>query len=134
MTASTAAQSHSFAEICRRQGLSGPVTLPGWSRQAKVTAVGNGVPLTIGRALAIAVSRRSAPDPHDCICLCGRRITPPATQANAACRKRMERRRKFIAAKIAWSVTAREAQYTPQTARDPATIGGQLFHVRSRAG
>ncbi len=135
LTSATAASSHTYAEICRRQGFSGPVTLPGWSREAKVRAVGNGVPLCIGRALAIAVSRRSPPDFHaDCICLCGRPITPPQTQAGAACRKRMERRRKWTAAKIAWSVTLQKAEYTPQQPREVSPIGGEVFHVRSRAG
>ena len=115
LTAATAASSHTYAEICRRQGFAGPVTLPGWSREAKVRAIGNGVPLAIGRALAIAVSQRSTPDRHDCICLCGRRITPPALQAGPACRKRMERRRKFSAAKMAWSVTAGRAEYSERS-------------------
>ena len=115
LTAATAASSHTYAEICRRQGFAGPVTLPGWSREAKVRAIGNGVPLAIGRALAIAVSQRSAPDRHDCVCGCGRRITPPALQAGAACRKRMERRRKWVAAKMAWSVTAGRAEYSERS-------------------
>ena len=122
LTSATAAQSHTYAEICRRQGFAGPVTLPGWSREAKVKAVGNGVPLCIGRALAITVSRRSPPDIHaDCVCLCGRPIVSPASHAGPACRKRMERRRKWTAAKMAWSVTAQGAKYTPQTATSAAT-------------
>jgi DNA (cytosine-5)-methyltransferase 1 len=133
LTSATAASSHTYAEICRRQGFLGPVTLPGWSREAKVRAVGNGVPLCIGRALAIAVSRRSPPDPHtDCICLCGRRITPPASHAGPACRKRMERRRKFVASKIAWSVTAQKAIYTPQTPIRSPAIAASPSHVHSR--
>jgi DNA (cytosine-5)-methyltransferase 1 len=133
LTSATAAQSHTYAEICRRQGFKGPVTLPGWSREAKVRAVGNGVPLCIGRALAIAVSRRSAPDLHtDCICLCGRPIAPPATQAGPACRKRMERRRKWTASKMAWSVTLGKAEYTPQARKAPTPIGGRVSDVRSR--
>ncbi len=141
LTSATAASSHTYAEICRRQGFGAPVALPGWSREAKVRAVGNGVPLCIGRALAIAVSRRSPPDLHgDCICGCGRPIKPPATQAGPACRKRMERRRKWTAAKMAWSVTAEKAEYTPQTpaavrSQTPASvrsIDGELRHVGSR--
>ncbi len=130
LTAATAASSHTYAEICRRQGFAGPVTLPGWSREAKVRAVGNGVPLCIGRALAIAVSQRSGPDRHDCVCGCGRRITPPALQAGPACRKRMERRRKWTAAKITWSVTLETAEFTPQIA---ITAAAEI-HMRSRAG
>jgi DNA (cytosine-5)-methyltransferase 1 len=86
----------SFAEHCRLQGLDRPVTLPGWSRDAKFRAVGNGVPLPMGRVLAAAVLAASPRDSAgtDCVCGCGRRVTPPAIQATAACRKRMERRRR----------------------------------------
>jgi len=86
----------SFAEHCRLQGLDRPVTLPGWSRNARFTAVGNGVPMSVGRALAAAVLMASPRDAAggDCICGCGRGVTPPAIQATPACRKRMERRRK----------------------------------------
>ena len=133
MTAATAATSHSYAEICRRQGFSGPVTMPGWSREAKVRAVGNGVPLCIGRRLAIAVSLRSPPDPHtDCVCGCGRPISASAWQAGPACRKRMERRRRFAAAKITWSVTLGEAVYTPQMPRAGQPDRLDASHVRSR--
>jgi len=135
LTAATAATSHTYAEICRRQGFSGPVTLAGWSREAKVRAVGNGVPLAIGRSLAAAVSQRSGPDLHaDCICLCGRPIAPPASHAGAACRKRMERRRKWTAAKMAWSVTLEKAVYTPQMPVGLPEIAAGPSHVRSRAG
>jgi len=86
----------SFPEHCRLQGLDRPPSLAGWSRHAKFMAVGNGVPLAIGRALAAGVLAASPRDPAgtDCICGCGRRVTPPAIQATAACRKRMERRRR----------------------------------------
>jgi DNA (cytosine-5)-methyltransferase 1 len=135
LTAATAATSHSYAEICRRQGFGGPVALRGWSREAKVRAIGNGVPLSIGRSLATAVSRRSPPDHHtDCVCGCGRPVAPPQRHANAACRKRMERRRRFTAAKIAWSVTPGEAVYAPQRPIAPPSDLYAAFHVRSRAG
>lgn len=85
-----------FPEHCRLQGLDRPVTLAGWSREAKFRAVGNGVPMAMGRVLAVAVLAASPRDPAgtDCVCGCGRRVTPPAIQATAACRKRMERRRR----------------------------------------
>jgi DNA (cytosine-5)-methyltransferase 1 len=88
----------SFAEHCRLQGLDRPVTLPGWSRAARFAAVGNGVALAVGRALAAAVLAAGPRDAAggDCVCGCGRRVTPPAIQATAACRKRMERRRKGL--------------------------------------
>ena len=84
----------SYAEHCRLQGLDAPIELPGWSRTAKFTAVGNGVPLTMGRVLARAVTAAGPRDAAaDCVCGCGRRITPPARHATASCRKVMQRRR-----------------------------------------
>ena len=43
-----------FAELCRKQGL-GEVDLPGFTVAAKCQAVGNGVPIPMGRAIAKAV-------------------------------------------------------------------------------
>jgi DNA (cytosine-5)-methyltransferase 1 len=90
--------SRSFNEHCRLQGLDRPVTLAGWSRDAKFRAVGNGVPMAMGRVLAAAVLAASPRDTAggDCVCGCGRRVTPPAIQATAGCRKRMERRRRGL--------------------------------------
>lgn len=92
--ASDVAPSRSYAEICRRQGLARPIALPGWSRTARVQAVGNGVPIAMGRAMARAVLAASARGVTDCKCGCGRRVTSPATHATAACRKREERKRR----------------------------------------
>ena len=80
-----------FPDVCRRQGLSQPLTLPGWYRTAKIKAVGNGVPLSIGRVLAAAVLCRARRDPAaDCICGCGRIVSARAASATAACRKRLQ--------------------------------------------
>lgn len=84
----------SFAEQCRRQGFDRPVKLPGWSQRARMRAVGNGVPLPMGRLVAKAVLGAGPVTEFDCVCLCGRQVTPPARHATAACRKRMERRRR----------------------------------------
>ena len=43
-------------------------------------AVGNGVPLSIGRALTIAVSQRSSPDRHDCIAFAADRSPRPPSK------------------------------------------------------
>ncbi len=84
----------SFAEHCRLQGLDGPLDLPGWSKSAKFAAVGNGVPLAMGRVLARSVTAAGPRDvAADCVCGCGRRITPPARHATVTCRKVMERQR-----------------------------------------
>lgn len=48
---------HSFAESCRMQGLPDGFDLPGFSSKGKFAAVGNGVPLPMGRAIARAVKR-----------------------------------------------------------------------------
>lgn len=95
-----------YAELCRRQGLDSPIRLPGWSRAAKIRAVGNGVPIAIGRALATAVAARSLPRcDTDCACGCGRPIAGKQAAATAACRKRIERAKRSTATEIAWSVT-----------------------------
>ena len=44
-----------FADHCRKQGLPEGFDLPGFTVTAKVAAVGNGVPLAMGRAVARAV-------------------------------------------------------------------------------
>jgi DNA (cytosine-5)-methyltransferase 1 len=80
-----------FTDVCRRQGLDAVLELPGWYRTAKVRAVGNGVPLAIGRALAAAVLDRSQPSQDaDCRCGCGRRVSASALTATASCRKRKQ--------------------------------------------
>jgi DNA (cytosine-5)-methyltransferase 1 len=72
-----------FTDVCRRQGLETPIDLPGWTRTAKVKAVGNGVPLRIGRALAAAVAQRAGPRESDCLCGCGRQVTGKQLTATA---------------------------------------------------
>lgn len=49
-----------WAESCRLQGLPPDFDLPGFTRQAKQRALGNGVPLPMGRAVAKAVKRALA--------------------------------------------------------------------------
>lgn len=44
-----------FAELKRKQGLTADFDLPGWTVAGKCKAVGNGVPMAMGRALAKAV-------------------------------------------------------------------------------
>lgn len=44
-----------FRELCRKQGLPDGFDLPGMTVRAKCQAVGNGVPMAMGRALAKAV-------------------------------------------------------------------------------
>lgn len=83
-----------FADFCELQGLPRSFELPGWSRKAKYRAVGNGVPIPMGRVIAIAVKRRPATKwARLCICDCGREVPAGKTMATDACRKRMQRKR-----------------------------------------
>ena len=79
-----------FPDVCQRQGLERPLDLPGWYRSAKVKAVGNGVPLRMGRALAAAIAKRDGPRETDCLCGCGRTISGKQLTATASCRKRKQ--------------------------------------------
>lgn len=51
-----------WAESCRLQGLPPDFDLPGFTKQAKQRALGNGVPLPMGRAVAKAVKRAIGAD------------------------------------------------------------------------
>jgi DNA (cytosine-5)-methyltransferase 1 len=85
-----------FADFCELQGLPRDFDLPGLSIAAKYRAVGNGVPLQLGRVIARAVAAWAVTDRavRVCLCNCGRPVTGRQTLATAACRKRMERRRR----------------------------------------
>jgi DNA (cytosine-5)-methyltransferase 1 len=101
-----------FREVCRLQGLSPDFDLPGFTVAAKIAAVGNGVPIAMGRAVARAVRLAyglpiltgfldnhrlvldSRVDRRRCKCGCGRVIrTCKGRYASAACRKRAQRAR-----------------------------------------
>lgn len=79
-----------YPDHCRRQGLPQPIPLPGWTKTAKIRAVGNGVPQNMGRVLAAAVAGRAPRDAHDCQCGCGRSVSSRALTATDACRKRKQ--------------------------------------------
>lgn len=101
-----------FADLCELQGLPRDFDLPGLTREGKVRAVGNGVPVYMARRIAEAIQARHErwkavqpaqpplfPDlettgPSLCECGCGRPVTGNQRQATVACRKRCERRRK----------------------------------------
>ena len=87
---------------CRKQGLGESLPLRSLTKTARRRVIGNAVPLSIGAALAAAVSLAGPVTEIDCVCLCGRRVTPPARHATAACRKRMERRRREPRRIVAW--------------------------------
>lgn len=80
-----------FPDLCRRQGLDEPLQLDGWFRTAKFKAVGNGVPLRMGKILAEAVLCRAQRNPDaDCQCDCGRSVSSRALTALPSCRKRKQ--------------------------------------------
>lgn len=85
------------------QGVPG-LRLAALTKRARSRAIGNAVPLHMARVLAKAVSRRSHPTEADCCCGCGRAVTPPARHATAACRKRMERRRRGHSSSVTWPI------------------------------
>lgn len=110
-----------FADQCRRQGLSQMLELPGWSREARFRAVGNGVPLSIGRVLAAAVSecessmeKTDRVGPHtnlDCACGCGRPVAGGwHRSATAACRKRLQLSRESLRSEVN-AVSERASDY-----------------------
>jgi DNA (cytosine-5)-methyltransferase 1 len=84
-----------WGEFCQLQGLPPDFDLPGMTKSAKYAAVGNGVPLTMGRVLARAVNAWTVTTELQrvCICDCGRPVPSGRTLATPACRKRMQRRR-----------------------------------------
>jgi len=92
-----------WADFCALQGLPRTFDLPGLSIEAKYRAVGNGVPLPMGRVVARAirdaVNRRSlgiVDSARLCVCGCGRPLLGERrTQRSAtpACRKRLQKRR-----------------------------------------
>lgn len=85
-----------FADFCELQGLQRDFDLPGMSQRAKYAAVGNGVPIPMGRVVARAIRdmNMQSSDIRLCACGCGRIVTGKQIAATAACRKRLERKRK----------------------------------------
>lgn len=96
-TEGTKLQRRGWSDFCALQGLPRAFDLPGLSTAAKYRAVGNGVPIPMARVLAAAVLRRRVTVGRLCVCDCGRPVTGRAVTATAACRKRMERRRRDAA-------------------------------------
>lgn len=105
-----ASDDRSFRELCYLQGLEDDFDLPDFNVAGKKKAVGNGVPLVIGRVLADAV-KISTGQSHlnnidesqtidlglshkRCPCGCKRVLIGRRKTASARCRKVMERKRK----------------------------------------
>lgn len=108
-----ATDDRSFRELCYLQGLSDDYDLPDFNIAGKKKAVGNGVPLVIGRVLADAV-KSVAGGSHlneldtshlfdqgpsqklRCPCGCKRVLVGRKKYYDSSCRKRAERRRKKL--------------------------------------
>lgn len=83
-----------WRRFCQLQGLPDALDLPAFTLSAKYRAVGNGVPVPMGRLLAAAILQAVPADSvRLCSCGCGRPVQGKAVLAEAACRKRMQRRR-----------------------------------------
>jgi DNA (cytosine-5)-methyltransferase 1 len=85
-----------WTRLLKLQGLPAGFDLPGLSRTAKIRAVGNGVPLCMAEAVAVAIRDRGVTSRSVtlCSCGCGRPLTGKQLRATPACRKRIERSRR----------------------------------------
>jgi DNA (cytosine-5)-methyltransferase 1 len=119
-----------FAEVCELQGLPRGFDLPGLSRSAKFRAVGNGVPVPMAYAVAVAIRDRLVT--HDlrlCLCDCGRPVTGKQTMATAACRKRMERRRVTSVVRLGRDETRLDGSQLPSSLTENLAVAGALAGV-----
>lgn len=104
--AALASDNRSFREVCKLQGLPKDFDLPPFKVAEKIRAVGNGVPLEMGRALAQAIIDAYAKPAilqktlfngsvpaSVCACGCGRQVTRKKTYYDFSCRKRAQRKR-----------------------------------------
>jgi len=111
-----ASDDRSFKELCHIQGLEDNYDLPDFNVKGKKRAVGNGVPLSMGRVIAQAVKNvtllginsvtnredKSVTLQHEhsvtvqdrkrCACGCGRVVTGRRKTYDATCRKRLSRK------------------------------------------
>lgn len=107
--AALANDSRPFRELCRLQGLPDNFDLPPFLAVAKKRAVGNGVPIEMGLALAQAVIDAYAGKvtvqlnfqggitrTDVCKCGCGRPVTGKAEYFDYSCRKRAQRNREKL--------------------------------------
>jgi len=88
-----------WGDFCALQGLPRDFKLPGLSIAQRYAAVGNGVPVPMGRTIAAAIRDADlrAADVRLCACGCGRIVDGKQISALPACRKRLERRRRDAA-------------------------------------
>lgn len=83
-----------WREFVAAQGLPEDFDLPGFTAAGRREAVGNGVALPVGRAVAVGIrDRLDYAGLLACGCGCGRPLVGNQLYAGASCRKRMQRRR-----------------------------------------
>lgn len=100
-----------WLDFCRLQGLNDGIDLSSFTQSGRYRAVGNGVPIPMAITMAQAVAlSRPASSVRLCFCGCGREISGRASLANAACRKRMQRRRDSAGVTDQAFVTIEESQ------------------------
>lgn len=102
-TAVLATDDRPFPTMKALQGLPPDFDLPWFNVQGKKAAVGNGVPMAMGRYLAVTIMKQvyqiDADPPVDlfqpgrCCCGCGRSVYGKSRYAGASCRKRQQRKR-----------------------------------------
>lgn len=83
-----------YSRRCSRMGLALPLVLSSFTTAARRRVIANGVPWGMGLALARSVTSAGPVTPNDCVCGCGRRVTPPRSHASDACRQRASRCRR----------------------------------------
>jgi DNA (cytosine-5)-methyltransferase 1 len=118
--AALASDDRPFSELCRLQGLPDDFDLPPFLASEKKRAVGNGVPLEMGRALATAIIDAYAKPTivqcdfaggvtvgKSCLCGCGRQVTGKQKYYDYSCRKRAQRKRDLARSQFEQSVTNR---------------------------
>jgi len=106
----TANDRRSFEAMCELQGLSAPLELPDFNLAGKKKLIGNGVPMELGHAIAMAIKEQiygSADaksyldlfggDVRRCKCECGRRVYGKALYHSSTCRSKARRRRAALA-------------------------------------
>jgi DNA (cytosine-5)-methyltransferase 1 len=91
--AALASDTRGVTELAKIQGVPS-IELPGFTVAGKKRAIGNAVPMSMGRVLAEAVKSASVTAQRQlCGCGCGRRVTGKQLYISVACRKRAQRRR-----------------------------------------
>lgn len=101
--AALASDDRTFKELCEIQGLPLGFDLPSFNVAGKKRAVGNGVPMCLGRVVAkliASVTRRSSNVVagsafNRCGCGCGRDVPGNKKTSSDACRKRLSRSREI---------------------------------------